>query len=92
MENFDNFNINESEVLGEEFERMVFKKYCNLNVVDSMLSRIRNSLAHGRFGMFKIKSKEYFWIEDKHVKLLTMRGIISKYNLLEIISIVSRKP
>lgn len=56
-----------------------------------MMRRIRNSLAHSRFGLVKnnnFDKEDYLWLEDIYRGDITMRGILSVKSLLKIAKII----
>ncbi|MBP7552082.1 MAG: hypothetical protein KA885_01545 [Spirochaetes bacterium] len=62
----------------------------NSNLINNWCNHIRNSLAHGLFGIFLNENdEEYVWFQNKGNKnKINMRGIIKKSNLLKIIDII----
>jgi len=60
------------------------------NLINNWCNHIRNSLAHGLFGIFlNENNEEYVWFQNIGRKnKINMRGIIKKSNLLKIIDII----
>lgn len=75
-----------------ENERIVFVKSTSDSKIDNLIRHLRNTIAHASFGIYlNANNQKMLWLQDKNGNYITMRGIVSLENLLELHKILSNQ-